>query len=282
MSAQKENREAKGNEEPLSEEGGFEEAVRKVASTSPAKRNPELPQQAVVHIPEVVDDFLRNFLRRAGLIQTLMVFEAEWIEKLQREPQMTAKTSMSLIPDALTHRQLYQSELDMVSTETDMLRREVLDAGERMLKMQRETDFYRLQCRRAAEDKKKLTEDIKRLKKHLESYEPALRQLDDKYQTALSQKMLISLQKDKGGKTPESRLKQENLQIKKDTCTGANSANKASAKSGMKRQSQDPELPLCSRQVNIQLVQVLQPGSRHQRPRASHQPPSSDADPGLC
>lgn len=48
-----------------------------------------------------------------------------------------------------------------------------------------------------AQDKNKLIEEFKQFRAHLESYEPILRQLDDKYQEALRHKMLINLRKER-------------------------------------------------------------------------------------
>lgn len=237
------------------EEEDFEEAMREAVSAAVTRRKFELPkQQVIINMPEVVDDFLRNFLRRAGLRWTLEIFEAEWSDKLLRE---TTNTGVSLIPDALTHRQLLQSELDTVRGETDMLRRKVLTAGEKMVRMQRERDFHRLQYRRVAEEKNKLIEDLKQLKKHLESYEPALKQLEEKYQTALRQKTLISLEKDRIQNASESRLKQENLQIKKErNIRGRDGTDNSPAKSLVKRHPKDSEFPFCSRQVNLHPAQA--------------------------
>uniref|UniRef100_A0A3Q1J5C4 Uncharacterized protein n=1 Tax=Anabas testudineus TaxID=64144 RepID=A0A3Q1J5C4_ANATE len=233
------------------EDEDFEEAVKEAASAAPARRKLIMPQQQVIiNIPEVVEDFLRNVLRRAGLTRTLKVFEAEWTDRLLRETPTTA-AGVSFIPDALTHRQLLQSKLDTVRGETDTLRREVLAAGETMVRMQRERDFHRLQYRRVAEDKNKLMEDLKQMKKHLESYEQVLRQLDDKYQKTLRQKMLISLEKDRIQNASEPRLKQEKLQMKKQRSIRRSAGTDNSpAKSPVKRHPQDSEFPFCSRHEN--------------------------------
>lgn len=268
MSAQRKERAEEMMKEVLSEEEekrsaeeeDFEEAVRESVSAAPARRKFEPPkQQVIINILEVVDDFLRNQLRRAGLRRTLEIFEAEWSDKLLRETQTTAttNTSISLIPDALTHRQLLQSELDTVRGETDTLRQKVLAVGEAMVRIQRERDFHRLQYRRVTEERNKLIGDLKQLKKHLESYEPALKKLDEKYQTALRQKTLICLEKDRIQNTSESRLKQEHLQIKKERNIRVSDGTDSSpAKSPVKRYTKASELPFCSRQMNFHPAQV--------------------------
>nr|XP_020456765.1 sperm-associated antigen 16 protein-like [Monopterus albus] len=253
MSAQRKERAAEGSKEVSAkekerrraEEEDFEGVIRETTSTAAARR--KLPrQQIILNIPEVVDDFLRNFLRRACMTRTLNSFEVEWNSLTQVSLTGTLSTGISFIPDALTHRQILQRELDTVRAETDLLRQEVLVAGESLVKMQRERDFHQLQYQKVAEDKNKLIKDFKQLKKHLESYKPALRQLDEKFQTALRQKMLISLEKDKLQNTSEAREHQE---IKNKS----NSPEKSTAKSPIKRHPKDSEFPICSRQVNPQV-----------------------------
>uniref|UniRef100_A0A3Q3N6U5 Sperm associated antigen 16 n=1 Tax=Mastacembelus armatus TaxID=205130 RepID=A0A3Q3N6U5_9TELE len=240
-------------------EENFEEVVRKAASTTVTRRKSGLPKDLIiVSIPEVVDDFLRNFLRRASLRQTLNSFEAEWhssAQKAMTEALMRtmAAAGISFIHDALTHRQLLQSELEAVRRETDQLRQEVLAAGESLVKLQRERDFHWLQYQKVAENKSTLIEDYNQLKKHLESYGPALRQLDDKFKTALRQKMLLSLEKDRAQNTSEARVDQESPQINKTTLKKTDCTQKLSAKSPMKRHPKDSEFPICSRKMNPRL-----------------------------
>ncbi|XP_074473872.1 uncharacterized protein spag16 [Sebastes fasciatus] len=256
--AEEENKEVileeEEEEERSVEEEDYEELMREAASSTASRRTPRPPKlQIVPKIPEAVDDFMRNFLRRAGLSRTLNSFEAEWYgsaQKLLTETLKMAATGVLFIPDALTHRQLLQSELETVRRERDLLRQDVLVAGEGMVRMQRERDFHRLQYRRVAEHKNRLIEDLKQMKKHLESYEPALRQLEDKYQAALRQKMHISLKQDRAQNTT---LNQEKSQIKKERSTKrSNSADESPAKSA--RHPKDTEFPVCSRLVNPQTI----------------------------
>ncbi|XP_042250162.1 sperm-associated antigen 16 protein [Thunnus maccoyii] len=255
--AVEENKESFSEERRSAEEEDFEEAMREAASSAAPRTKHGPPKQHIIlNIPEAVDDFLRNFLRRAGLSQTLDSFEAEWYgsaQKLLTETLRTSPAGVFFIPDALTHRQLLQSELETVRRETDLLRQEVLAAGESLVRMQRERDFHRQQYRRAAEDKNRLIEDFKQLKKHLESYEPALRKLDDKYQAALRQKMLLSLEKDRVQNTTDARLSQEKPRNKTERSI-KKSADKSSASTS--RHPKDSEFSVCSRPVNLHLAQV--------------------------
>ena len=181
------------------EEEAFEQMLMEAAPPTAVSRNLRPSKQQIVpKIPEAVDDFLRNVLQRAGLGRTMISFEEEWYDSAQKlMTQTLRRAGVLLVPDALTHRQLIQAQLDTVHRDTDLLRQEVLHAGERLLSTQRERDFYRLQYQRVAEHKSRLMEDLHQLKKHLQSYMPALRRLEDTIQEALRKKMLLSLKKDR-------------------------------------------------------------------------------------
>ncbi|XP_075935584.1 sperm-associated antigen 16 protein [Anarhichas minor] len=230
------------------------------AALSAASRGTRAPSKlhTVPKIPEAVDDFLRNFLRRAGLSRTLNLFEAEWYglaQKLRTEAPRTAWTGV-FMPDALTHGQLLRSELETVRVETDLLQRDVLVAVESLVRTQRERDFHRLQYRRVAEEKNRLIEDFKQLKEHLESYEPARRQLEDKYQAALSRKTLISLEKDRVQNTTDARLNEEKALIKRESSIKrSDSAGKSPANSTVTRHPEDTQFPVCSRLLDPQRAQ---------------------------
>lgn len=228
------------------EDGDFENQMTKTALTTSktAGAGGEMfNQQIITKIPEVVDDFLRNFLRRAGLSRTLRSFEAEWYSSAQillaESLGMTA-TGVFFIPDALTFRQLLHSELQRVSAEKHLLRQDVLVAGDRLLKVQRERDFHRLLYRQVAEEKNRLIEEFKQFKTHLESYEPVLRRLDDKYQAALRQKMLINLKKDRVQNNKQTKLCQEKSQLQEEkSIKRSNSAQKSLAKGALTIHTKD-------------------------------------------
>ncbi|KAM4580380.1 uncharacterized protein spag16 [Odontesthes bonariensis] len=245
--AEQRRREDLSEEEKKSaEDEDFEEAMKAAASSTQRKLKPP-EQQILLNTPETVDDFLRNFLRRAGLNRTLGCFEAEWYGSTQKLlTRETAGTGVFFIPDALTHGQLLQLELDSVHRETDQLRQEVQATAESLARTQRERDFHRLQYQRVAEQKNELVSNFKQLREHLESYKLVLRQLDDKYQTALRQKGLISLQKDRVQKStdPDPGLDQEKAKEKKESTERA-------AKSSPK----DSEFPACSRLQRPQQAQ---------------------------
>lgn len=51
---------------------------RLMQSKEPATSSSPAPEPTVEKHPEVIDDFIRNFLVKMGLSETLEVFESEW------------------------------------------------------------------------------------------------------------------------------------------------------------------------------------------------------------
>lgn len=153
------------------------------------------PKHPVPKIPEVVDDFLRNYLVKMGMKRTLDCFQTEWFEMIHKG--LMKADRMEFVPDAHTHNQILDNELKNIQRERDSYKQAAFEAGETIVKLQRERDFHRMQHKRVVQEKNRLIEDIKKLKKHYASYEPALRQLNEKYQTAVRQKMLVSLERDR-------------------------------------------------------------------------------------
>uniref|UniRef100_A0AAY4E8U6 Sperm-associated antigen 16 protein n=1 Tax=Denticeps clupeoides TaxID=299321 RepID=A0AAY4E8U6_9TELE len=153
------------------------------------------PRPPPPHAPEPIDDFLRNFLVRTGLARTLDCFQTEWFE-LQRKGLLPERPT-ACVPDAYVHNRLLEVQLRRAEKERDAYKQAALRAGELVLKLQKERDFHRLQHRRAAQEKSRLAEDVRRLKERHAACGPALRQLAEKHRASLRQKALVGLERDR-------------------------------------------------------------------------------------
>ncbi|KFW06270.1 Sperm-associated antigen 16 protein, partial [Eurypyga helias] len=152
-------------------------------------------EKSVSEIPETMDDFFCNFLVSLGMSRTLDCFQTEWYELIERGI-ITAKDG-GLVPTVYTCNQHLEAENMRLRKDLENYKLAASKAKEAFLKMQKERDFHRMHHHRVVQEKNRLICDIKRLKAHYESYEPTLRQLSEKYQTTLRQKMLTSLERDR-------------------------------------------------------------------------------------
>uniref|UniRef100_A0A3B4ADK7 Uncharacterized protein n=1 Tax=Periophthalmus magnuspinnatus TaxID=409849 RepID=A0A3B4ADK7_9GOBI len=143
---------------------------------------------AVTPIPETVDDFLRNFLLRLGLVQTLDCFQREWCGG------SAVLVSLRFVPDALTQQTLLQSELAQRREEAELLQTRVLDLNQTLMRLKHERNFHRERSVSAEVQKGALCADLAQLKQHHDSLEPALARLTRGHETALRARTLIAME----------------------------------------------------------------------------------------
>lgn len=150
---------------------------------------------SLIQKPEVVDDFVRNFLVRMGLTRTLDCFQTEWYELQQRG--LLHEENIDVVPDVYSHNSNLDSEVKFLKQEVVKFRNAALKAKETYVKLRKERDYHRMHHKRVVQEKNKLIDDIKRLKRHYMQYEPTLQQLKTKYEVAMKEKMLVRLERDR-------------------------------------------------------------------------------------
>lgn len=81
--------------------------------------------------------------------------------------------------------------------------------------MKKERDYHRMHHHRVAQEKNKLITDLKRIKAHYESYEPLVKTMKEKYETALRDKVLNQLERERAVAELKSIKQLENLTLSK-------------------------------------------------------------------
>uniref|UniRef100_A0A8C4Y5S9 Sperm-associated antigen 16 protein n=1 Tax=Gopherus evgoodei TaxID=1825980 RepID=A0A8C4Y5S9_9SAUR len=133
-------------------------------------------KHSVSEIPEVVDDFLCNFLVRMGMVRTLDCFQTEWYELMQKGA--IERKDIGFVPDMYTYNQHLEMEKRRLKKELENYKLAASKAKEALQKIQKERDFHRMNHKRVVQEKNRLISDIKRLKAHYASYEPMLKHLE--------------------------------------------------------------------------------------------------------
>ncbi|XP_053326817.1 sperm-associated antigen 16 protein isoform X2 [Spea bombifrons] len=172
-----------------------EQAAQEQSEDTRSQTSPLIAPRPISQRPEVVDDFLRNFLIKMGMMKTLECFQTEWYEMMQKG--LLQPEAAGLVPDVYAQNQLLDAEIRSSKKEVETFKTAARKAKESILKLQKERDFHRMHHKRVAQEKNKIINDMKKLKEHYASYESKLRQLHEKYQTVLRQKMLTSLERDR-------------------------------------------------------------------------------------
>lgn len=145
--------------------------------------------------PSVVDDFVRNFLIKAGMKKSLDIFNAEWYE-MQSKGRLPSEIS-SAVPDIYLRNEELDQQTRVLREQVDKMREVATRAQATWDKFRKERDFHRMHHKRVVQEKNKLITDLKRLRNHLRSYEPMIEELKKKHEVAMKEKMLVKLERDR-------------------------------------------------------------------------------------
>mmetsp|Transcript_7562 Transcript_7562/g.11222 ORF Transcript_7562/g.11222 Transcript_7562/m.11222 type:complete len:606 (-) Transcript_7562:1753-3570(-) len=152
------------------------------------------PKSKIRRQPEVVDDFIRNFLVQYNMAQTLEVFQNEWYEKQMKNelPQ-----EQVIVPDIYLQNTTLEEQVNNLREELHKSRKVSSTSKNAWDKLKKERDHHKMHHQRVMVEKKNLMKEIKRLKKHCNEYEPVLIELRKRYKKALKEKMLMRLERDR-------------------------------------------------------------------------------------
>ncbi|KAJ3378778.1 Sperm-associated antigen 16 protein [Lobulomyces angularis] len=153
------------------------------------------PVVEIAQKPEVIDDFIRNFLCSKGLVKSLDAFQNEWYE-MQHKGKLSPE-DVSLVPDVYQRNQDLAEVLKKSRIEVENYKKIANNARATYDKLRKERDFHRMHHKRVVQEKNKLIQDIRRLKTHYENYEPTLKILQHKYEISMKEKMLTKLERDR-------------------------------------------------------------------------------------
>lgn len=143
----------------------------------------------------VIDDFVRNFFIRAGLLKSLEAFNREWFE--MRARGKLRPEDATPVPDVYVRNQGLEDVVTRLRVELKHAEEVAGKARSTWDQFRKERDFHRMHHKRVVQEKTKLLIDLKRLKRHYEAYEPTIEELKAKYESAMKEKMLMRLERDR-------------------------------------------------------------------------------------
>uniref|UniRef100_A0A1I8JNG7 WD_REPEATS_REGION domain-containing protein n=1 Tax=Macrostomum lignano TaxID=282301 RepID=A0A1I8JNG7_9PLAT len=153
----------------------------------------------LITCPPSVDDFVRSFLAEDWHAADSRHFSgarlAEFFE-LQQKGQLREEDLFD-VPDIYARNQQLDDQLKVMRHERDKYKAASMAAREMYVKLRNERDYHRMNHRRVMQEKNKLLDDIKLMKRHYAAYEPTLEQLRHKYEVAMKEKMLSKLERDR-------------------------------------------------------------------------------------
>lgn len=174
----------------------FETVLLKTTDSSKDKINLKtIPKSEVSIKNEVIDDFVRNFLIRLDLKETLNCFQNEWYDNIQKGK--IKFEDAGVVPDVYLRNQELNDKVKFLQNEVSRYKTAAEKTKDEYVKMRKERDYHRMHHNRVIQEKNKLVTDLKRLKSHYESYEPLIRTMKAKYDVAIREKVLNQLERDR-------------------------------------------------------------------------------------
>ena len=133
--------------------------------------------------------FLSALLSRAGLHQSLSIFQSEFNDSPQ-------PPTLDLTPDLHLNEQLH-SQVEALQGEVGRVRAEVESLTGRMASLTHQRDFHRLHHRRVLEEKGRMERDLRRLEVHYGGYDELMARMKREVERGQKERMLAKIEKEK-------------------------------------------------------------------------------------
>lgn len=146
--------------------------------------------------PEMMDDFVRNFLHKTGMERTLEVFETEWYEISATRGAQIAESGLP-VPELYSRITELEDTVRGLQAELESASVLTTKAATTWEVLRKERDTHRMHHKRISQEKNHLINELKRLRTHYAQYEPTIKELRQKYESVSKEKMLVRLERDR-------------------------------------------------------------------------------------
>lgn len=169
------------------------EDFKRVVQEQQERDLPPPPRAVLKRIPEVMDDYIRNFLLRNGMHKTLDFFEVEWYERFGSG----ANHHTPMMPDNYLETTALLNRIEVLEHELRQHAELTTKATKQWAQAKKDRDFHRANHNRVVQEKTKITKDLKRAIDHSSDLNPTLVELRQRCEGLFKQKSLVSLERDR-------------------------------------------------------------------------------------
>ena len=152
---------------------------------------PQVPasgdQPSVVRYNEVVDDYVRNFLKRMNMQDTLATFQREWYSTARQ-------TLFRDLSEEIADVKLRLEQMEAEKRKWQNVCEEVQQTWDRL---KQERNYHRDGLEALQREKSDLTADLKKMKKTRKRLDPALEVLKQKFEQVNKERALLRMERDK-------------------------------------------------------------------------------------
>lgn len=148
---------------------------------------PQDNQPVVIKYNEVVDDFVRNFLKKMNMTETLATFQHEWYS--------TDRANLFRdLTEEITDIKQKTEQMEQERKKWQTVRDEVQQTWDRL---KQERNYHRDGLESLEKEKKDLTEDLRKMKKTRKRLDPALAELQKKFEQVNKERSLLRIERDR-------------------------------------------------------------------------------------
>ena len=150
---------------------------------------------AAVERPVVIDDFIRNFLKKLMMNKTMNTFQQEWHD-LQKKG-IFQDTGIGLISDISNKNDKMQAKVDKMREELKSAKVIADEAKSTWEKLRKERDYHKNHQTRVNDEKVTINANIKKIKSMHEDSLDKIEEVKKKLLDTTKEKSLLKLERDK-------------------------------------------------------------------------------------
>jgi len=152
------------------------------------------PEPKHLYREEIIDDFIRNFLKKYNMTETLNLFQEEW-HMLFKKGAFN-DNELGNFTDIYNKNKKLDEKFGLMRKEVEEAKAKADKEKKNWEQLRKERDFHVTHFNRVEGEKKELYEQIKMLKEKHKLFEQSIEELNKKYELTMKQKILIKLDKD--------------------------------------------------------------------------------------
>ena len=173
-------------ESPQSSQISGDESLDESQSTAEIQA-PLDDQPTVLKYNEVVDDYVRNFLKRMNMSETLATFQREWY----------ATQNRPLFRDLSEEISDVKNKIEMMEAEHAKWQNVCEEVQQTWDRLKQERNYHRDGLQALLKEKSDLTSDLRRMKKTKRRLDPALEELKLKFEQVNKERALLRIERDR-------------------------------------------------------------------------------------
>ena len=160
------------------------------------------PEPKHLYREEVIDDYIRNFLKKYNMTETLNIFQEEWHVLFKKGT--FNDNELGNFTDVYNKNAKLKEKYELMSKEVDAATAKAEKEKKNWEQLRKERDFHITHFNRVEKEKKELYDQIKMLKDKHVLFEQSIEELGKKYELTMKQKILIKLDRDAKNREIES------------------------------------------------------------------------------